>query len=268
MRVRITFKVKNKGAIVPFHHQYLISQVINGLILSSQHLEYNTYPDYSFSGIKGQTKISKEGLQFHSSKVTLVISSPSKEFLKFLLGRVFSQKQLEIGALILLPEHVDEEITPSLEDVTKFICISPLVPVRGTFNDSEGKRFIEPSSDEFSDYLFDSTINRLENSGVRTDDIADLQKFQIVPDEEYLNKIKESQKKFARVYTLYDQDTKYEIRGYTFPFTLYAPEEIQNFLFTCGIGNYSSKGFGMLDIAHSNPSERVKEYDLGALIST
>nr|MCU0368285.1 CRISPR-associated protein Cas6 [Cyclobacteriaceae bacterium] len=59
-------------------------------------------------------------------------------------------------------------------------------------------------------------------------------------------------KKFARIYPLFDLDVKYEIRGYTFPFTLYAPQPVQQFVYENGLGFFSHKGFGMLDIANAS----------------
>ena len=129
------------------------------------------------------------------------------------------------------------------------------------FNDSESKRFIPPESDEFSDKLFESTILRMEALGSYSmKQLAAFNKFQIDPDANYLRKIRESQKKFARIYPVYDQDVKYEVRGYTFPFTLDAAKEVQSFVFISGLGAFTHKGFGMLDIANSDPSQRTIEY--------
>ncbi|MFT6856804.1 MAG: CRISPR-associated endoribonuclease Cas6, partial [Cyclobacteriaceae bacterium] len=33
MRVRITLKVNNRGGLVPFHHQFLVAQLLKGLII-------------------------------------------------------------------------------------------------------------------------------------------------------------------------------------------------------------------------------------------
>jgi CRISPR-associated endoribonuclease Cas6 len=90
--------------------------------------------------------------------------------------------------------------------------------------------------------------------------LASFSKFQLVPDENYLRKIRENQKKFARIYPVYDQDVKYEVRGYTFPFVLYAAKEVQEFVFNGGLGSFTHKGFGMLDLANTDPSKRTTAY--------
>ena len=107
----------------------------------------------------------------------------------------------------------------------------------------------------------------MEEHGIDTESIAGVNKFQVVPDLAYINKIRQSQKKFSRIYSYYDQDVRYEVRGYTFPFTIYASEEVQDFIFTCGLGYYGNKGFGMVDVANADQTKRTTEYRTRELIS-
>lgn len=261
MRVRIIFLLKNKGGFVPFHHQYLLAQLIKGLIIQGGDSKYRDYTFYNFSGLKGQTKISRNGLHFYSSRITLVVSSQEKGFIDYLIRMMFNYEQIEVGNLAMIPETVEMEEMPEVEESTKFICISPLVLTTPSFNDASGKAFISPTSDQFSDLLYESTMSRMEKSGSYSpEQMTSFYKFQLVPDRNYLNKIKEGQKKFARIYPLFDQDVKYEVRGYTLPFTLYAAPEVQQFVFACGLGSCTHKGFGMLDIANSDPSKRSVPY--------
>ncbi|MDN4164254.1 CRISPR-associated endoribonuclease Cas6 [Cytophagales bacterium LB-30] len=261
MRVRIIFNLKNKGSYVPFHHQYLLAQLIKGIILKGKNPQYKDFSFYNFSGLKGQTKISRNGLHFYSSKVTLVFSCADQEFVNYFLKNLFELTQIEIGNLSLQPDSVELEQKPVLVEAMKYICISPIVLLTPNFYDDQGKKFINPETDQFSDLLYETTMNRMEQSGMFTaEQLTSFFKFQFVPDKDYLFKIKDTQKKFARIYPLYDQDVKYEIRGYTLPFTLYAAPEVQQFLFTHGMGLYAHKGFGMLDIANSDPSQRTTAY--------
>ncbi len=263
MRVRIIFLLKNKGGYVPFHHQYLLAQLIKGLILQGGDRKYRDYVNYNFSGLKGQTKISRNGLHYYSSRITLVLSSSDKDFIDYLLKVLFTFEQVEVGNLMIVPEYVEQEHMPEISEASKFICISPLVLLKPEFNDSTAKSFINPTSDQFSDMLYESTIQRMESVGGFTQEqLASFYKFQVVPDRNYLNKIREGQKKFARIYPLFDQDVKYEVRGYTFPFTLYAAREVQEFIFSNGLGSCTHKGFGMLDIANSDPTQRATPYEV------
>jgi len=267
VRVRVTFKVRNRGAVVPFHHQHLIAQVLRGLIINSAEEQFKSFPYYNFSGLKGQTRVSRSGLHYTSSRVTIVLSSTNRDFLDFLIARIFDQEKIDFGGLIISPEFVDEEMSVSFEKSTKLLAISPIILLQASFNSDESKRFIEPGTDDFSDLLFTSTMQRMEEHGIDTESIVGVNKFQIVPDLVYINKIRQSQKKFSRIYSFYDQDVRYEVRGYTFPFTIYASEEVQDFIFTCGLGYYGNKGFGMVDVANADPTKRTTGYRTRELIS-
>lgn len=262
MRVRIVFILKNKGSFVPFHHQYLLAQLIKGILVKGGEEKFVSSNLYNFSGLKGQTKISRNGLHFYSSRVTLVFSATSKDLIDYFLRNLFSFPQVDIGNMILVPESVEKENELEMHESSKFVCISPLVLVKPSFSDDRGKKFINPQTDSFSDMLYESTMIRMERSGAySSEDIEGFYKFQLVPDKNYLFKIREQQKKFARIYPVYDQDVKYEIRGYTFPFTLYAAKEVQKFIFTNGLGLYTHKGFGMLDMVNADPGKGTARYE-------
>ncbi len=269
MRIRIVFSLKNRGAYVPFHHQFLLAQTIKGLVMLGKNPAYFPYTQYNFSGLKGQIKISRKGLHFYSSRVTLVFSAADKGFLDYFLGILFEQKDLLIGNLQLVPESHEPEEPATITDSVKFLCISPIVLVQATYNDETGKRFIPPENDEFSDLLYDSTIARMEASGkFSAEQLADFYKFQLVADKEYINRIQSSHKKFARIYPLYDLDVKYEVRGYTFPFTLYAPQPVQQFVYENGLGYFSHKGFGMLDVANASSVNTNADMEAASELTT
>ena len=259
MRTRIIFSLKNRGAYVPFHHQYLLAQVIKGLLIFGSNASYKDYNQYNFSGLKGQTKVSRKGLHFYSSKVTLVFACHEKAFLDYFISRLFEQKEVIVGSLQLVPDSVETEMPIAIGDESKFLCISPIVLLAAAFNDDSAKKFVSPESDEFSDLLYDSTIQRMEKSGRYTaEQLASFYKFQILPDADYIQRIQSSHKKFARIYPLFDNDIKFEVRGYTLPFTLFAAKEVQEFVYENGLGQFSYKGFGMLDIANNDPVWRTE----------
>jgi CRISPR-associated endoribonuclease Cas6 len=245
---------------VPFHHQYLIAQFIKGVLVFGSNPEYKTFSLFNFSGLKGQTKISRKGLHFFSSKVTLVFACTNKLFLDYFLEQLFKMKDIMVGNLQLSPESYEMEDLVSVGHETKFLCISPIVLLPTVFNDESSKRFIVPGTDEFSDLLYDSTISRMEASGkFSTEAMTSFYKFQLVADQEYINRLQESHKKFARIYPLFDNDVRFEVRGYTFPFKLYAAIEVQQFIYENGLGLYTSKGFGMVDLAQSDSLQRQEE---------
>lgn len=263
LRTRIIFSLKNRGAYVPFHHQYLLAQVIKGLLIFGRDKAYIDFNQYNFSGLKGQTKVSRKGLHYFSSKVTLVFACSDKGFMDYFLARLFEQKEVIVGNLHLTPEAVEQEDPVTIGDESRFLCISPIVVIPATFNDESGKKFVSPESDEFSDLLYDSTLSRMETVGRYTaEQLTSFYKFQIVPDHDYIQRIQTSHKKFARIYPLFDNDVKFEVRGYTFPFTLYAAKEVQQFVYENGLGYFTHKGFGMLDIANNDSIQRATQQEM------
>jgi len=224
---------------------------------------YQGYTQFNFSGLKGQTKISRKGLHFYSSKVTLVFACADRVFLDYFTSQLFEQKDILIGSLHLVPDSIEEEPPVEIHGESRFLCISPIVPVPASFNDERGKKFITPESDEFSDLLYDSTLARMGETGQYTPEkLTSFYKFQIVPDPGYLQRLQASHKKFARIYPLYDNDVKFEVRGYTFPFTLYAAPEVQRFVYENGLGFFCHKGFGMLDISSDDSVKRESQKDV------
>lgn len=262
MRTRIIFSLKNRGAYVPFHHQYLIAQVIKGLLVFGPDKSYLDFNQFNFSGLKGQTKVSRKGLHYYSSKVTLVFACSDKKFMEYFLARVFEQKEIIVGNLHLTPESTEVEEAVQISDETRFLCISPIVLIQASFNDERSKKFVPPDSDEFSDLLYESTLSRMEAHGKYTpEQLTSFYKFQIVPDRDYIQRIQTTHKKFARIYPLFDNDIKFEVRGYTFPFTLYAAKEVQQFVYENGLGFFTYKGFGMLDISTNDSVHRETEQE-------
>ena len=248
---------------MPFHHQYLLAQVIKGLLIFGPEKGYVDFNQYNFSGLKGQTKVSRKGLHYFSSKVTLVFACSDKPFMDYFLARLFEQKEIIVGNLHLMPESVEQEEPVKISDESKFLCISPIVVIPAAFNDESGKKFVSPESDEFSDLLYESTLARMEIQGkYTTEQLASFYKFQIVPDQDYIQRIQASHKKFARRYPLYDSDVKFEVRGYTFPFTLYAAKEVQQFVYENGLGHFTHKGFGMLDVANNDSIQRTAQQEV------
>lgn len=260
MRVRIIFDLNNRGGCVPFHHQYLIAELIEELKLETPE-EYKDFNLYTFSGLKGQTKVGKTGLHFFSNKVTLVFSSENQDFADHILSQMFKRETVLIGDLELVPESVEHEVAPILSGAMKYICISPLIITPPHTDEMIIKDFVNPFDDRFSDLLYESTMLRMENTGkFSSEEISSFYKFQIVPDKVYLTKIQQSSKKFSRIYSTTVNNRFYELRGYTMPFTLYADPKVQEFIFTCGFGEFSFKGFGMADIANVNPIGRTMPY--------
>ena len=266
MRVRIIFFLKNRGAFVPFHHQFLLAQMLKAVVMVGGDKDFLSFNGFNFSGLKGQTKSSRKGLHYYSTRVTLIVSSRNIDFLNYLLLNMFKMERLEMGSLILEPERVEIEKLPDVNDYEKFICLSPILLSAPSLMDSSASQFVDPQTDEFSDKLYDLAMQHVENLALfDSDTMASFNQFQIVPDKDYLAKLAENNKKFSRVYPIYDQDVKYDVRGYTFPFFFYAASELKEVIFLDGLGAFSHKGFGMIDLANVDPNDRVEPYEIPGL---
>lgn len=265
MRVRIIFGLKNRGAKIHFHHQHLLAKFCTQVIAKCDP-KYSDFKYYSFSGLKGQIKVGKGGLHYLSSKVTLVFSSLHIEFINNFLNTLFSFGAIQVGEMELVPDSIEMEADMDFQLKSKFVCISPLLILDPILHIQENKNFFDPSSDDFSDMLYESTMLRMEKTGMYTaDQISSFNQFQFTPDKDYLEKISHEDKKYSRVYQTYINNEKYDVRGYTLPFTLFASPEVQNFIFHCGLGALCENGFGMIDLAHSDPTMRTIKYDIQKL---
>ncbi len=252
MRVRIIFSLKNRGEALPFHHQGLIYGFLKNLIPQSTDIGCVNY-----SSLKGQIRISRKGLHYCSKRVTLVLSSIDANCIRKVLNKIFERETLYLGNLKICPEYVEREQEPIYGEVMKFICLSPVIPKQ--VSGAVGKQFISPEEDVFSDMIYESTLLRMQQQmGLNETDFEKYQRFQLIPDKYYLQKIKERDKKFARIYTISSELGSSELRGYTFPFTLYAHPDVQRFAFLQGLGSCSFSGFGMLDLAHIDPTTRTQ----------
>lgn len=262
MRLRLIFNLKNRGAILPFHHQQMLVNFVSS-ILEANNGKFIDYTYFNFSGLKGQTQVTPLGLSYISNRVTLVVSSPNRTFLDLVAQSIAGKQEVNIGQMVLEPVQILSEEIPIFGEMHKYVSISPLVLKGGRVGNIESKVFIDPFSDTFSDMLYHSTLRRMEASGqYSAEQIASFTRFQVIPDKAYLAKIKGMEKKFARIYTLYEEGEKIEIRGYTFPFTLIAAPEVHKFVFLSGMGEYCNRGYGMIDNPEFQFLNRVKPYIL------
>lgn len=251
---------------MPFHHQFLLAQMLKAVVMVGGNKDFLSFNGFNFSGLKGQTKSSRKGLHYYSTRVTLIVSSRNIDFLNYLLLNMFKMQRLEMGSLILEPERVEIEKSPDVNDYDKFICLSPILLSEPSLMDSTASQFVNPLEDEFSDKLYDLAMQHVESLLLfDSDAMASFNQFQIVPDKDYLAKLEENNKKFSRVYPVYDQDVKFDVRGYTFPFFFYAAPELKEVIFLDGLGAFSHKGFGMIDLANVDPNDRVEPYEIPGL---
>lgn len=242
MRVKISFLRDQMSAnTIPLHHQTLLAESLYVLIdqVGGDRTMFN------FSSLKGTSKIQNGFMRFLSSKVTLVLSSRNEQQLEQVVSKIFEMPYLAVGKMNLMPRS--HEIIPDPEFSTKmrYLCISPMILIDPRKDPERSQVTIDPTSQEFSDILYEQTLDRMERAGFSEADLNNFAEFDAQPDLEYVQKLNETGKKFARYYRAADGST---MMGYLLPFTLHAHPDVHRFIWDCGVGALNEQGYGMVDL--------------------
>jgi CRISPR-associated endoribonuclease Cas6 len=242
MRVKFSFlKSKSGEAALPLHHQRLISIFIREMLAD----EPNHTGLYCFSTLKGTSKVQAGQIRYQSSKVSLAFASVDDKIVEHLIKRITSFNEVFIGKMALAPKQHQVIHDPVFKVQMKYVCISPLVVEPAFVGEEPRIAAPEPTSHEFSDHLFNSVIERMENAGYSDEDLNSFAEFELQPDRDYVNKMAEQGKKLVRHYK---NDNNEAMGGYLLPFTLHAHPKVQKFIWDAGLGLYCNNGFGMIDI--------------------
>jgi len=243
MRIKISFsRSHNSTNSIPLHHQKLLSDSLHKVV---NQLEGVTTDCYNFSSLKGTSRIQNGFMQFLSSKVTLVISSNSEDFMESLVKKIFEQQIVRVGKLELMPKSQEIIHEPEFSTKMKYVCISPIILLNPKTNPAENENALDPSSNHFSDLLFQAVMDRMEVMGFSNEELNSFSVFEVTPDKDYVSKILSSRKKFAR---LYKDNNDNPMIGYLLPFMLHAHPKVHQFIWNCGIGLLNKEGYGMIDV--------------------
>ena len=242
MRIKISFlKVHGSNGLVPLHHQKIISafmeEVIRELPIQSEF--------YNFSSLKGTSKVQNGQIRFLSSKISLVISAPETEFVEQWVKKIFDRRLVSFAKLTLVPKAYQVINDPDFKTVMKYVCISPLVPQQPFVADEVTPEPMDPRAQEISDLFFETILNRMEQAGFTEKQLNEFAEFEITPDPDYIERLLASQKKFARIYK---NNMNQTIFGYLLPFTLHAHPQVHKFIWDCGMGLFTTQGYGMIDV--------------------
>jgi CRISPR-associated endoribonuclease Cas6 len=242
MRIKISFLREHASAnSIPLHHQKLLSDSLSEISDSIT----TDRSQFSFSSLKGTSKIQNGFMRFLSSKITLVVSSRNQEFAETLVKKVFEKPFLAVGKMNLMPKTYEVIPDPSFQTKMRYLCISPLILFNPDKDPEKAQEIIDPTSHQFSDILYNITLDRMERSGYPESALNEFAEFEAMPDMEYVNKIHETGKKYARFYKSAQGNT---MMGYLLPFTLHAHPEVHKFIWESGLGALTEEGYGMVDL--------------------
>ena len=242
MRVKISFLRDHSSAnSIPLHHQKLLTDSLTPFFesLTSDRTIWN------FSSLKGTSKIMNGFMRMLSSKVTLVISGKNKEYLEQVIKMVFERPYITIGKMNLIPKNYDVIPDPDFQTKMRYLCISPLILHDPNKETDKAQEQIDPTSHAFSDILYNDILDRMEKAGYTESQLNEFAEFEFMPDQDYVNKINTTGKKFARFYKCLSGIT---MMGYLLPFTLHAHPEVHKFIWEVGMGVLTEEGYGMVDI--------------------
>lgn len=246
MRIKISFLRDQMSAnTIALHHQSLIAESLFQ-ILDALGIDRSLI---SFSSLKGTSKIQNGFMRFLSSKVTLVVSSRDSVALEAMVNKIFEMPYLVVGKMNLMPRSHEIIPDPEFNTRMRYLCISPMILVDPNKDMEKSQVSIDPSSQEFSDILYEQTLDRMEKAGVNENQLNNYAEFDAQPDMEYVQKLNESGKKFARYYRAADGTT---MMGYLLPFTLHAHPDVHKFIWENGVGVLNEQGYGMIDLVKAS----------------
>ncbi len=251
MRTKISLiKVQGNAGLVPLHHQQIVSAFLEEMIQEAGH----STDRYVFSSLKGTSKVQNGQIRYLSNKVTLVIGSGDQEFLEQVLLKIAAKKYHNIGKLNVMPKAQESIPDPEFKTVMKYVCISPLIPAPAITEEGAEPVALDPMSHEFSDMLYNIVIDQMEKADFSEADLNTFAEFEVTPDAEYIKKLNEAGKKYARIYK---NNKNKAMIGYLLPFTLHAHPTVHKFIWDGGFGLYGTHGYGMIDIVQ--PERKKKK---------
>jgi CRISPR-associated endoribonuclease Cas6 len=242
MRVKISFlRDQSSANSIPLHHQKLLTDSLTPFFesLTSDRTQFN------FSSLKGTSKIVNGFMRMLSSKVTLVISGRNKEHMDQVIKMIFERPHLTVGKMNLMPKNYDIIPDPEFQLKMRYLCISPLILFDPNKETEKAQEQVDPTSHAFSDILYNVVLDRMEKSGYTEAQLNDFAEFEFMPDQDYVNKVNSTGKKFAR---FYKAESGVTMMGYLIPFTLHAHPEVQKYIWDSGIGVLTQEGYGMVDL--------------------
>jgi CRISPR-associated endoribonuclease Cas6 len=242
MRIKISFvRDQNSSNSIPLHHQKLLSSALHERVSS-----FSLEPlPFNFSSIKGTSRIQNGYMRFLSTKVTMVISAADADFCNKIVDEIFSRPYLTIGKLNIMPRFKEIIADPPITKRMRYICISPLILFDPKIDQAKAQELINPNTKEFADALYNVVMDQMEKAGYTEEQLAQYAEFESQPDKEYVEKVQDSGKKFARFYKCSEGFT---MLGYLLPFTLYAHPDVHDFIWKNGIGVLNNEGYGMVDV--------------------
>ncbi len=256
MRFKITFNRTGRERMLPMDYQYYLSAWIykvfgkadmefarflhaEGYVLGNRRFKFFNYSPLDL----GKPVLWKERSLFEmsSNNLSLKVSFRLGEAAeKFIIG-LFTNQEAYIGdqyngleLMVFQVERIGEaEIHPTMNYRAK----SPVVISRKNEQDKYAQ-YLAPTDAEYEvllrNHLLAKYVSLPQAEGMPVD--FDFQ-FKLISD---------ARSKLSTIKPYSPQQSK--VRGYVFDFSIKAPEEIHQLIFSCGVGEKNSMGFGWCEV--------------------
>ena len=262
---------------VPINYQYPVSIWINKIFNKAEGAfkEWLDTNGYSFSGPSRFSLYNFSGIQFYGSgfkndpspslhvppgKHQFQLSVFMEEEAAVFINKLFVDQELYINSKELRTKFtvtsVEKLSRPKLEETTTFRALSPVVVSKPKENAS-GKlisQYLAPDNEEYGKLLHENILKRY--IGATTVKIGQenpdkpFVRISDIPFDTSLWDFKISGPFKARLQTIKaGTPNQSKIKGFVFDFELIAPPELLSFIYSTGIGEKGSLGFGFVETA-------------------
>jgi len=241
MRLKITATVTKKG-ILEFNHQHFLSGIIYNKLLyvnpvyatllhNRKGFKFFTFSWVMFS--RENVKRTEQGFLLPlGHEIWFYVSSPDKQFIKYLLQGFLGQTSLAIGKLECIVENVkifDRKIS---KRKVLFETMSPIITT--TLREENGKLKIfdlPPTEEKFYENISKNLLKKYN--------------------EFYKTNIENPTFKIEKIIWVKSKKIKYKnlfFTGYLMKFIASGSPELLQMAYDAGLGEKNSSGFGMLKI--------------------
>lgn len=268
MRIKITFKVLNKGAKLPFSYQPFINAWLYNTLANADpllaeflhqkgyYLHNRRFKFFTFSKLYLHSfKTEGEFMQIFDDEVSLIVSGFVPVMLhKFFMGLFSQQKQLCWGnnthQLKLQIAHLETLQPVHFTPTMRFSCISPMVVGKKEDDDNEKNKtqYLHPTDEEFAKFF---TLNLLEKYNAAIEHGL-LDPLPYPPKIDFKLLSNQPKQKLITLKTDANNVPTSRARAYLFDFELTAPTDILKLGYLGGFGRNNAMGLGMVKVFSDN----------------
>ncbi|MBF0344676.1 MAG: CRISPR-associated endoribonuclease Cas6 [Nitrospirae bacterium] len=249
MRIRVILYNGDANASIPINYNYTLTSVIYK-ILKRNSLDYSNCPPdrvkekarssfkmFTFSQLCFDTyRIEEERINFDKGSIEWYVSSPIKNFLVQLAGRIVDSKALFISGVRLEIDKVETLKDVNFSEEVRFTTISPITVTINKDSAITNPQYIRYTDQGFAEAVRNNLIKKykqIHNAEPKNKTLS------FAFDEDYVKKkAGKIQKKISFM--------SMQVIGYLAPFKVKGSPELIKVGYDAGFGEKGNMGFGMV----------------------